>query len=63
MNRVGWTFVAGLVVAIVISLLSPRREATLRVDIKNVDFSTRTGFNVAALVVIAILAYLYYIWW
>jgi SSS family solute:Na+ symporter len=63
MNRVGWTFVAGLVVAIVISLFSPRRATALRVDIKNVDFSTGTGFNVAALVVVAILAWLYFIWW
>ena len=63
MNRVGWTFVAGLVVAILISLFSPRREAALRVDIKNVDFSTGTGFNVAALVVVAILAWFYFIWW
>ena len=63
MNRVGWTFVAGLVVAIAISLFSPRRATALRVDIKNVDFSTGTGFNVAALVVVAILAWLYFIWW
>lgn len=63
MNRVGWCFVAGMVIAIVISLSSPRREAALRVDIKNVDFSTGTGFNFASLVVIAILAWLYIMWW
>ena len=42
MNRVGWCFVAGMVIAVVISLASPRRETALRVDIKNVDFSTGT---------------------
>jgi SSS family solute:Na+ symporter len=63
MNRVGWTFVVGMVIAIAISLLSPRRETALRVDIKNVDFSTGTGFNVAALIVIGILAFLYTLWW
>jgi SSS family solute:Na+ symporter len=63
MNRVGWCFVVGMIIAIVISLLSPRRETALRVDIKNVDFSTGTGFNISALVVVGILAFLYYIWW
>ena len=63
MNRVGWTFVAGVVIAVAISLNSPRRETALRVDIKNVDFTTGTGFNVAAFVVVAILAVLYYVWW
>ena len=55
MNRVGWCFVAGIVIAVVISLLSPKREAAMRVDIKNVDFKTGTGFNVAALLIVAIL--------
>jgi hypothetical protein len=35
----------------------------MSVDIKNVDFSTGTGFNVAALLVVACLAVLYYTWW
>jgi hypothetical protein len=43
--------------------MSPKRETALRVDIRNVDFSTGTGFNVSAGIVIAILAFLYYIWW
>ena len=63
MNRVGWCFVAGMVIAVVISLASPRREAAMRVDIKNVDFRTGTGFNIAALIIIAILACIYYMWW
>jgi SSS family solute:Na+ symporter len=63
MNRVGWCFVAGIVIAVAISLLSPQKEAAMRVDIKNVDFRTGTGFNVAAGIVVVILAWLYYIWW
>ena len=64
MNRVGWCFVAGIVIAVVISLMSPKKEAAMRVDIKNVDFKTGTFFNVAAaLIVVAILAALYYTWW
>jgi solute:Na+ symporter, SSS family len=63
MNRVGWCFVAGVVIAVAISLMSPRKEAAMRVDIKNVDFSTGIGFNLAALVVVACLTGLYWMWW
>jgi len=63
MNRVGWCFVVGMVLAIAISLASPKRETALKVDIKNVDFKTGTGFNIAALLIVAILAALYYTWW
>jgi solute:Na+ symporter, SSS family len=63
MNRVGWCFVAGMVIAVVISLASPKRETALRVDIKNVDFKTGTGFNIASLLIVAILAWLYIMWW
>jgi solute:Na+ symporter, SSS family len=63
MNRVGWCFVAGMVIAVAISLAAPRRQTALRVDIRNVDFSTSTGFNIAALIVDATLAALYYVWW
>jgi len=51
------------VMAVAISLASPPRETALRVDIKNVDFRTSPGFNIAAVAVIAILAILYYVWW
>jgi SSS family solute:Na+ symporter len=63
MIGVGWCFVLGIVLAVAISLIWPRPPGALRVDIKNVDFSTGTGFNIASLVIVAILAYLYYIWW
>ena len=35
----------------------------MRVDIKNVDFKTGTFFNVAAGLIVVILAALYYTWW
>jgi len=63
MNRVGWCFVAGTVIAVVISLMTPKSEAAMRVDITNVDFRTGTGFNVAAVLIVVILAALYYTWW
>ena len=63
MNRVGYVFLACLAIAIVISLLQPRRTAALRVDLKNIDYSTSGGFNLAALVVIVILTFLYWRFW
>jgi SSS family solute:Na+ symporter len=63
MNRVGWCFVAGVVIAVAISLVSPRRVTALRVDIDNVDFKTGTFFNVSAVLIVVILAALYYTWW
>jgi SSS family solute:Na+ symporter len=63
LDRVGWCFVAGIVIAVAISLMTPRSEAAMRVDITNVDFKTGTGFNISALLIVAILAALYYTWW
>ena len=63
MNRVGWCFVAGIVIAVVISLMTPKSQAAMRVDITNVDFKTGSFFNVAAGLIVVILAALYYTWW
>jgi SSS family solute:Na+ symporter len=63
MDRVGLVFVACFGVAIVLSLLQAPRESALRVDLKQVDYSTSTGFNVAALAVTAILVAFYAAWW
>jgi SSS family solute:Na+ symporter len=35
----------------------------LRVDLKNIDYSTSSGFNIAALIVVGILVALYATWW
>jgi SSS family solute:Na+ symporter len=63
MDRVGLVFVACLAVAALISLMQPKREAALRVDLKNIDYSTSAGFNAGAAVVVAILVALYALWW
>ena len=63
MTGVGICFVVGVIIAVAISLIAPRREALLTVDLKSVDFKTSTGFNIAALIIVAILAALYYTWW
>jgi SSS family solute:Na+ symporter len=63
MNRVGYVFLACFAIAIVISLIQKPRTDALRVDIKNIDYSTTMGFNVASVVVIGILIALYATWW
>jgi solute:Na+ symporter, SSS family len=63
MDRVGLVFLACLAIAVVLSLLQAPRTSALRVELKQVDYSTSTGFNVAALAVCAILIALYATWW
>ncbi|MEI9994356.1 MAG: sodium/solute symporter [Rhizomicrobium sp.] len=63
MNRVGYVFLICLGAAIVVSLLGPRRAPQVTMDLKNIDYATSTGFNVAALVVIGVLICLYVRFW
>jgi SSS family solute:Na+ symporter len=63
MNRVGYVFLMCFAAAIVISLLQPRRTAAIRVELKNIDYSTTGGFNIAAGLVIVILTFLYWRFW
>jgi SSS family solute:Na+ symporter len=63
MDRVGVVFLACFAIAIILSLLQPPRTTALRVELKNIDYSTSTGFNVAAVIVTAILVALYATWW
>ena len=63
MNRVGYVFLLCFSIAIVISLMQAPRTAAIRVDLKNIDYSTTTGFNVAAVIVVIILTALYWRFW
>jgi SSS family solute:Na+ symporter len=63
MDRVGVVFLACMGIAIVLSLMERPREAALTVDLKNIDYSTSAGFNIAALLVTVILIALYAVWW
>jgi solute:Na+ symporter, SSS family len=63
MDRVGIVFLACLAIAVALSLMQPRPDAVLRVELKDIDYSTSTGFNVAALVITAILIGIYATWW
>jgi SSS family solute:Na+ symporter len=63
MDRVGLVFLLCLSIAVVLSLLQAPRQTALRVDLKNIDYSTDAGFNVGAIIVIVILIALYAVWW
>ncbi len=63
MDRVGLVFVLCFGIAIVLSLLKPASDAALKVELKNIDYSTSRGFNIASVLVIAILIGLYGYWW
>jgi solute:Na+ symporter, SSS family len=63
MDRVGLVFLVCLAAAALVSVLQPRPEAAVRVDLKNIDYSTSAGFNLGAIVVTAILCALYAVWW
>lgn len=63
MDRVGLVFVACFGVAVALSLLQAPRKSALRVDLKQVDYSTSMGFNMAALTVTATLVGFYAAWW
>ena len=63
MDRVGLVFVLCVMLAVVISLAGRAPEAQIRVQLKQIDYSTPLVFNVAALGVVAILAVLYAVFW
>jgi len=63
MDRVGVVFLLCAGIAIGLSLLQRHSEAALRVELKQIDYSTEASFNVAAVVVIVILIGIYWTWW
>ena len=62
MDRMGVVFLACVAIAVVLSLLASHGSRTSR-RAQEIDYSTTTGFNVAAVSVVAILIALYAIWW
>jgi SSS family solute:Na+ symporter len=62
-DRVGLVFILCMVIGILISKMEHGGEHPKAVDYKAVDTSTSTGFNLASLVIILMLAGLYTVWW
>lgn len=62
-NRMGIVFLASLALAVVVSLLRPARAESNRIAMAGVSFRTTTGFNIAAVLIVAILIALYATWW
>ena len=62
-DRVGWVFVLCVVTGVVISLMQGAEEHPNAVDFKDVDTSTTSGFNWAAVGIVVMLTALYVTWW
>jgi SSS family solute:Na+ symporter len=63
MDRMGLVFLASLALAVIVSLLGPRRGETNLIVTKDVSFRTPASFNIASVGVILILIGLYATWW
>jgi SSS family solute:Na+ symporter len=56
-------FLICLAAAIVVSLLFPRKKDTSTIDVTDVDYSTSVSFNIASVIVVGILVFLYATFW
>ncbi|WDS36190.1 sodium/sugar symporter [Pseudoxanthomonas sp.] len=63
MDRVGLTFLACLVVAVVVSLAQRLPPTEYRIDLDGAGFATSRSFNVASLAIVAVLVVLYSVFW
>jgi SSS family solute:Na+ symporter len=62
-DRVGLVFLLCIGVGIAISVIQGREAHPDAIEYKDVDTSTSSGFNLAALVVVLMLVGLYATWW
>jgi SSS family solute:Na+ symporter len=62
-NRMSIVFLVALALAVVVSLARPARAERNLITMEGVSFRTTAGFNLAALIIVAILVALYAIWW
>jgi len=62
-NRMSIVFFASLALAVVVSLVRPARADGNLITMQGVSFRTTAGFNIAAVVIVAILVVLYRTWW
>jgi len=63
LNRMGYTFLICLGLAILTSFLQKLKPENVTVDVTNVDYSTTKSFKIASGAIVAILIALYATWW
>jgi len=63
MNRMGYTFLICLGLAVLFSLMQKPKPEAVTVDVQNVDYSTTPSFKIASGAIIVILIVLYATWW
>ncbi|AQT60254.1 sodium/sugar symporter [Cellvibrio sp. PSBB023] len=63
MDRVGLVFILCCVLAAVVTLLGGAKEQANAIHLDDVSFKTTSGFNIAAVGVVLILAAIYATWW
>jgi SSS family solute:Na+ symporter len=62
-DRVGLVFLICMALAIGVSLLQKPQPPSITIELRNIDYSTSAGFNLAAAVIVAVLIILYATWW
>jgi SSS family solute:Na+ symporter len=62
-DRVGLVFLICMALAVIVSLLQKPQPPSITIELKNIDYSTSAGFNIAAVVIVAVLIVLYATWW
>lgn len=63
MDRVGYVFIACLVLAAAVSLMDKKEDHPDAIDTNEIDFSTSKSYNIATIAVICILTAFYVAWW
>lgn len=63
MDRVGLVFLACLALAVVISLMDKPAATAEQTELKDIDFNTSAGFNLAAIGTVLVVAAFYVTWW
>ena len=61
--RIWIVFLVCLVVGVVVSLLTPKPKPEQPVDLGGIQFDTKVGFNIAAVLIVLILAAIYVAFW
>jgi solute:Na+ symporter, SSS family len=63
MDRIAVVFAICVALAVLVTFLSGAKEQEKAIDLSDISFKTTTGFNIAAIGVIAILIAIYSVWW